>query len=192
MQKQTVISARFCFFIDGLDEYDGDPSDLIKILRDFSSADDIKVCFSSRPWNVFEHAYGDNHGQKLHVHDHTRNDIEMFVRGTLREEKQFRELEESDSCHRDLVREIVDRAHGVFLWVFLVIRSLRRGLTNSDTISELQTRLRILPTDLEEYFHQVCYSWLFSPFPNRAISTIPDPAPSFARACSKRRKPVRW
>ena len=36
-----------------------------------------------------------------------------------------------------------------------MVLSLRRGLTNSDTISELQTRLRILPTELEEYFQHM-------------------------------------
>ena len=35
-------SARFCFFVDGLDEYEGDHTELIKVLNDFAS-NDIKV-----------------------------------------------------------------------------------------------------------------------------------------------------
>jgi hypothetical protein len=51
----------------------------------------------------------------------------------------------------------VDSAKGVFLWVFLVVRSLLEGLTNADRIVDLQ-RLKDLPTDLNEYFQRILYT----------------------------------
>ena len=155
LKVQTLDSTKFCFFIDGLDEYEGDHTELIALVKEFTSSNYIKICFSSRPWNVFEQAYGDNTGLKLRLQDLTRGDITCFVTEKLAEEPQFRSLKAEDNSYGDLVNEIVERAHGVFLWVFLVVLSLRCGLTNSDTISELQTRLQILPTELEEYFQHM-------------------------------------
>lgn len=145
-------STRFCFFIDGLDEYKGDHNEIIDIMNGFTSTSSIKICFSSRPWNVFEMAYGDNSGSKLQLQGLTGRDIKHFVIDKLTEDRRFRELKATDNRYDTLVREIVDKAQGVFLWVVLVFQSLRRGLTNSDTIPELQKRLRIIPTELEEYF----------------------------------------
>ena len=50
-----------------------------------------------------------------------------------------------------LIHEISTKASGVFLWVFLVVRSLREGLSNGDGITDLQERVDRLPADLEDY-----------------------------------------
>lgn len=155
LKRQTIDSARFCFFVDGLDEYEGNHSEIIEIIDSFSSSSDVKVCIASRAWNVFENAYGDNFDRKMRLQDLTWLDIKRFVTDELEENRYFRELRASDNRCEDLVTEIVDRADGVFPWVFLVVHSLRRGLTNADTVPELQDRLRILPTDLEEYFQHM-------------------------------------
>jgi uncharacterized protein YfkK (UPF0435 family) len=52
----------------------------------------------------------------------------------------------------------VDEADGVFLWVFLVTRSLLDGLTNSDRIRDLQDRLNEIPKDLRDYFKLILFS----------------------------------
>ena len=144
-------SIRFVFFIDGLDEYEGDHYDIISVINNLITAD-IKICVSSRPWNVFEEEYGDNIGFKIQIHEHTRPDITRFIQDQLEEDNRFIELKKKDPSYQDLVLEITDRANGVFLWVFLVIRSLRRGLSNADTINDFKRRLRVLPTDLKAYF----------------------------------------
>ncbi|KAL8834112.1 MAG: hypothetical protein Q9170_003915 [Blastenia crenularia] len=152
LRKQSLDTTRFCFFIDGLDEYEGSHGDIIELINGFTSTEGIKIVISSRPWNVFEDAYGHNSGQSLQLQELTRNDITCFVRDNLEKDRDFSQLKLKDRRYEDLVQEIVERASGVFLWVFLVVRSLRRGFSNSDTVSELQKRLRILPTELEVYF----------------------------------------
>ena len=144
-------NTRFCIFIDGLDEYEGDHREVIRIINDMAQSG-IKICFSSRPWNVFEEAYADNAGFKLHVHDHTSHDIANFVNEQFGQDERFLRLRHINSGYQDLVDEIISRANGVFLWVFLVVRSLSRGLTNEDTIEDFQRRLRAIPTDLKTYF----------------------------------------
>lgn len=49
----------------------------------------------------------------------------------------------------------MERAEGVFLWVSLVTTSLREGLSNHDTPTELLRRLVSLPTNFEMLFRSI-------------------------------------
>ena len=148
-----TLPCRFCCFIDGLDEYYGDHRELVDLIQDFTRSEDIKFCLSSRPWNVFGLAFGNGICPQLRLEDLTREDIRRFVRDKLEDDAAFRKFREGESEACDhLVNEVVQRARGVFLWVFLVVRSLTSGLANADRIVDLQRRLDSLPDDLEEYF----------------------------------------
>ena len=150
--KTDDASARFCFFIDGLDEYTGFHPDIIDIIMSLITSANIKVCVSSRPWNIFEDAFGGGAYPSLRVHHWTKGDIRSYVMDNLEGDRHFARLRLKDQRYEDLVSQIAEKAQGVFLWVFLVVRSLLRGLTNADAISDLQRRLALLPSDLEKYF----------------------------------------
>lgn len=64
--------AAYCFFIDGLDEYSGDPFRLIAFLKKLVSSN-IKAIVSSRPIPSCFQAF--SRGPKLRLQDLTRNDI---------------------------------------------------------------------------------------------------------------------
>ena len=153
LKKQSGVKSRFCFFIDGLDEYAGQPDDLLEVLESIRAWTDVKLCVSSRPWNEFLDAFTSD--PQLALQDLTREDIRMYVRDVLEENPRFRVMKARDSRSQILVQEIVDKAHGVFLWVVLVVRSLLTGLRNADRISDLQRRLREFPETLEEYFRHI-------------------------------------
>ena len=157
LSNQHTLKKRFCFFIDGLDEYDGDHSEVVDLVQGFARSRDIKVCLSSRPWNVFTRAFGLGSHPKFHLEDLTQQDIKSYVQDTLGDNKLFCQLAEGkDSARcRELENGVVRRAQGVFLWVFLVVRSLMEGLTNADRITDLERRLESLPTDLEAYFRHM-------------------------------------
>lgn len=152
-------SAKICIFIDGLDEYYGDHLELICTIRTIAKVNGIKLCVSSRPWNCFEDAFGTAAANKLYLQDLTRDDIASYARDKLLQ-LQALYFGKLDSHHiiEELVSEIVLRAQGVFLWVFLVVRSLRDGIVNGDPLSLLQARLRELPTDLEAFFERIIKS----------------------------------
>jgi hypothetical protein len=155
--QQKEVPARFCFFVDGLDEYDGDHAELVRVLELFPISPDIKLCVSSRPWYVFKDAFGHDSDRKLALEDLTRTDIEIYVRNKFKENVRFKHVMSNPDRDRyqELIQEIVEKAEGVFLWVFLVVRSLLSGLTNADKISDLQRRLRLLPPTLEAYFRHM-------------------------------------
>lgn len=88
LQKLSLcsdIGVKFCFFIDGLDEYDGDHLEIIKSLALLADSRILKFCVSSRPWNVFEDAYGRDCAKKLYMQDPTRDDISYYVESKLKE-----------------------------------------------------------------------------------------------------------
>jgi hypothetical protein len=147
-----VTRARYCLFIDGVDEFSGDQFELCQVLKELSSSPNVKCCLSSRPLNVFEDAFGRDQCQKLNIHDLTREDISIYTQSRLIEHPRWTEASFSNVQMESVISSITDRADGVFLWVFLVTRSLRDGLVNGDTIRDLQKRLESLPTDLEAFF----------------------------------------
>jgi hypothetical protein len=149
------LPVRFCFFIDGLDEYAGDHIEIcdtfIHLVKACSA---IKLCLSSRPWNVFKQAFG-NKPERIYIHDLTREDIRLFAQSKLSQNIQWRPMSLESSTGQELVDAITERAHGVFLWVFLVTRLLCEGLTNGDSLSDLRLRLETFPIDLESFFKDI-------------------------------------
>ncbi|OQV08118.1 hypothetical protein CLAIMM_12437 isoform 2 [Cladophialophora immunda] len=151
-------SSKLCLFVDGLDEYHGDPLDLIKIIQNIAQIDNVKICASSRPWNCFEDAFGQDAQNKLYLQDLTRDDIVLYVKEKLEEVPNFSLLRQDVVQIERLISEIVSRAQGVFLWVYLVSRSLREGLINGDSLTLLYERLLEMPSDLEEFFEKLIRS----------------------------------
>jgi hypothetical protein len=152
--KRSLSSARFCFFIDGLDEYSGKHQDLILLLNTLSKSPSIKICVSSRPWNVFVQAFG-AHGQELKLEDLTRDDIREYVQRRFEESAKFRQLRSKSFASSKIIDDIVERARGVFLWVSLVVEALLHGLIEGDDVLEMRRRLDSLPIDLEKYFEHM-------------------------------------
>ena len=148
-------SARLCIFIDGLDEYEGEMLDLLRLTKDLTTSGSIKVCVSCRPWNVFEKFFEDNGGKRISLQDLNKPDIKRFAYERLTEEIDNCSNPMDNTEYDTLAEEIVERSSGVFLWVFLVVRSLIRGMTNLDTTEELRARLRELPTELEKFFRHI-------------------------------------
>jgi hypothetical protein len=151
----TTSEFRLCFFIDGLDESQEPPEELLELVEMASSFPFVKVCLSSRPWLVFEEAF--EAVPSLRLQDLTLPDIELYVHENLRLNRKMKNLEElNPSGAASLVRNIVTKADGVFLWVRIVTKSLLDGLRNRDEISDLQRRLDVLPPDLDSlYSHMI-------------------------------------
>ena len=157
---ETAPIARICLFVDGLDEFNGKDHqriEIVDLLKDLSILPNIKICVSSRPWELFKDGFVDS--PKLRLEDLTRNDIKSYVDTHLKVNKRFEALQQTNNelCSL-LVSDIVGKAQGVWLWVILVVRSLLQGLRNKDTVSDLLDRLRVIPEDLEKFFLQMFYN----------------------------------
>lgn len=124
----------------------------MEILGNIADSPDIKMCVSSRPWNEFRNHFAQDPTRFLTLENLTKPDIRRYVTQNFEENPQFRQIKSRDTLYPRLVEEIVEKAHSVFLWVFLVVTSLIKGLSNADRISDLERRFKELPGTLEEYF----------------------------------------
>ena len=111
---ETELKTRFCFVIDGLDEFDGDHQELVDRLFRLTRFGNIKILASSRPWLVFQDAF--ERRPKLVLQDLTHNDIKVFAYDSLYKHSKFNRLLEFEPDRApNLVTEIVVKASGVFL-----------------------------------------------------------------------------
>ena len=86
----------------------------------------------------------------------TADDINTYVTTEFSNDATLRRLVEDDpATSRQIIDEILDKASGVFLWVFLVVKSLTESLQNGDDMKDLQRRLSALPADLEPLYKRM-------------------------------------
>jgi hypothetical protein len=112
------------------------------------------MCVASRPWLEFEDAF--HRFSSLHLEDLTAPDIHLFVSEKLHGSGMFISLERlQPQKAKHLIAEVTGEASSVFLWVRLVVLSLLEGLRDGDNITDLQDRLNLLPTDLEDSFSKI-------------------------------------
>lgn len=151
---RTNLDKRFVLLIDGLDEFVGDHADLVAFIQELSENTNVKICVSSRPWNVFEDAF--KRGPSLRLEYLTYPDFVYFVESNFSRSEGFAELQEEGKDEAEnLMRAIAEKASGVFLWVNLVVRSLLSGMRDGERLSDLHRRLDELPDELEHLFQKM-------------------------------------
>ncbi|KAI9159121.1 Protein SERAC1 [Paramyrothecium foliicola] len=140
-----------CLFFDALDEFDGHHKLICAFLNRLVQSQEgsltrVKVCFSSRPWQIFETNF--EHCPGFPVHEHTQEDIRDYCLGTLSVQ-----IERVPSV-LGLVPRIADRAAGVFLWVRLVLDQVLSICSSVDSIplASVQHVVETLPTELDSFY----------------------------------------
>ncbi len=141
-------NSRLFLFIDGLDEYEetleDDFKDMVQLLLGWTQTTPhaVKLCVSSREENVFMNFFADD--KRLRLQDLTLPDMTLYVRDKLQELSP-------DSLNR-IVLVITEKADGIFLWVALVVKSIRASLEDSCSLSLLEAEVNSLPDELEDLF----------------------------------------
>ncbi|EJT72935.1 hypothetical protein GGTG_09786 [Gaeumannomyces tritici R3-111a-1] len=156
-QKHPLPKRKFCFLIDGLDEFSGNYLNGVPIIKRLTTNPHIKVLVSSRPIPVC--AAGFENCPKLRLQDLTRPDITRYVEDTVGSHPYMLTLQSfatgEDANPRPIPAQLVDKASGVFLWVILACRSVLEGFAAYDHVDELLRRVDELPLELGELFQQM-------------------------------------
>lgn len=146
--------------LDGLDELSGSDDkreQIIDFVKLLSNMEHVKICVSSRPWNTFTDAFEDY--PKLKLESLTYDDIANYVETTLSNNKRFNHLAGRRPAEaHSLIRDVCERASGVFLWIRLVVKELLAGLRDGDGLNELQVKLQSIPRELDGYFKRLVHS----------------------------------
>jgi hypothetical protein len=167
--QQTSHTLKICFFIDGIDEFEGNFEELLDLITSISCSLHVKFVLSSRPIPICVDTFSQH--ARLRLQDLTYNDIRFYVEDKLANSPHISRLRETqETLTTDLVAEVCDKASGVFLWVILVVRSLLEGFRNFDGISDLRRRLHELPADLENLYEHMLHT--MSPLYRQQASQI--------------------
>jgi hypothetical protein len=143
----------FCFFIDGLDEYEADAyahRALAQNLRDWSMKSGIKMCVSSRPEVEFLSVFPK--AQRINLHELTARDIRRSSQDMFENDTVFPQVQD---IYLDLVDEIVKMAEGVFLWACLVVKSLIVEVVGDATNERLWQILHSTPRELDDVYDRM-------------------------------------
>lgn len=109
----------------------------------------IKLCLSSRPQSdltSFLSPY-----PRLLMQNHNGDDIQLYVEVSTRKFTESRETE----AFQTLLKEIILKAEGVFLWARLAVESLTTHDSDGDTIFEMTSALKDIPKDLENVYEVI-------------------------------------
>ncbi|KAG7287280.1 hypothetical protein NEMBOFW57_006787 [Staphylotrichum longicolle] len=151
---KTFGDSKFFFFIDGLDELEETPQDdfkaMVQLLSSWTHAapNDIKLCVSSREYNVFVNFFSVE--KKMRLQDLTLADMRRYVQERLQELPQ-------EDLNR-IVQVITEKANGIFLWVALVVKSIRAQLEDGCGTSMIEDEVNSLPDELEGLFQHLLAS----------------------------------
>ncbi|KAI0002637.1 hypothetical protein F4779DRAFT_622212 [Xylariaceae sp. FL0662B] len=166
-QKHSLLAGqKLVFFIDGLDELEGNHSEMARTLTEWVRANqpNIKMCVSSREWNVFREAF--TACPQFKIHEVTEDDIAKLVSSKVESNKHWQALGGTLSS---LFGDIIAKAEGVFLWVSMVLTTVEEALLNGDGLLEIERKIDACPAGLEELFHYLLKSihpcdrkWAFS------------------------------
>lgn len=159
LQEEHVITIFLC--LDALDEYFGPQKDMVKFILDACSCTSkrsktrIKVCFSSRPEQLFLDSFDAVPG--ISIHEHTTDDIRNVVDQEFKANPRMADLMSRVSrTNVDGVERIRSRilssAKGVFLWVRLILAELLDDFTAGHSLNDLYEKLESLPNDLNTFY----------------------------------------
>ncbi|PSN61523.1 hypothetical protein BS50DRAFT_504460 [Corynespora cassiicola Philippines] len=150
----TQLETNYCFFIDGLDEYDGDEDDIIQLLGILAASEHIKLCLSSRPGRIYEKELSKPH-RNFDIAKFTKEDMKNHAHTELAKSERFRELAKIDPSCGNIISDISEWSNGVWLWVYLVTREIRREVDRGERIDTLRKIVDEFPSDLEKFFDRM-------------------------------------
>lgn len=147
-------SHRLCFFLDGLDEYDNQADfDNLMDLLDRIMFNRHKFCLSTRPNDHILRNFAATPG--LRLQDLTAEDIQTHVRETLlTKTRSLSDFSVRDTLVHRLTTIMCEKAEGVFLWVYYVLKNVCIGIRNAEELRDLLRRVSLLPSALVDlYLH---------------------------------------
>ncbi|KAK4139842.1 uncharacterized protein C8A04DRAFT_32674 [Dichotomopilus funicola] len=173
--SSTTSDRKICFFIDGLDEFEGDHLGLAHLLKQWANLPHIKLCVSSRPYSAFENIFNTEPDFCLRLHEHTYQDMIQAAQEELRSAITYSGVVVSPSNldgYDILIKPAVAKANGVFLWLRLAIRHLVRGIGNAYSATELGDMLHAMPEDVSVMFQTMLDRLLARPDRVRVAITL--------------------
>ncbi|KAH8882335.1 hypothetical protein GQ53DRAFT_847721 [Thozetella sp. PMI_491] len=148
--QQDSLDIQLFLLLDALDEYDGNTSYIARFLKALvgtkpPSRTQLKILFSSRPWDKLLDELKDS--PSIQLQDYTKDDILEYCVGNIQDHGS-----EIAAILEPLIPDMVYMAHGVFLWVRLVVEQLLTAASEGHSMPALREILHATPSDLKDFY----------------------------------------
>ncbi|ERF76053.1 hypothetical protein EPUS_01386 [Endocarpon pusillum Z07020] len=142
--------SNLCIFIDGLDEYQGDMIQLTRFLKTVPSTGGylVKLCVASRPGPYISTAL--THCPKFQLEIYNSSGIKRFLSSFVKDYPVA-----SNQDKENLIKQITEKANGVFLWARFAVYELVKSFEKGENITKLSARLASLPPELEDIYSRI-------------------------------------
>lgn len=180
--RHAESNMRILLFIDGLDEFEAPPMEIITLIGRIAAEPSIKICAASRPWPEFRDAFLGRPSMQMHHLNH--EDIKMYTNLHFSKSPGFLEVKGIyPEAANSLVNDVVAKSKGVFLWTTIVTKNLLVSLSEGANLQKLRIILDQLPEDIEKL-----YDAIFATIPPRLLPETSVMLLIFKAACH----PLDW
>lgn len=152
------VSKKFLFMVDGLDEMDEYPSELVDVLIAAAKKDNVKVVVSSTARSELEAALKGR--PNLVLDEWTKKDSAAHIMHEFGELEVLNKLRrKSDNVEEmNAINTLAEKADGVFLWAKLATAYILHGITEDDNFSAMRSRAWDLPHTLHHLIPKIIES----------------------------------
>ncbi|KAF2236094.1 hypothetical protein EV356DRAFT_531340 [Viridothelium virens] len=155
---ERAVGLRIFVLIDALDECNEcDRSSVISFLDSWhqhacKTLNVLDICISSRPESGIDSDLSEVLTGSLLLQNENYRDIVTYVNERLGSKHDPRRLL---NHYANFAATIAEMADGVFLWVVLVVPTLKRAIARGDTETELEGLLKQIPKELKELYKSI-------------------------------------
>ena len=141
-----------CLFIDGLDEYEGELYELVKLFLGISKRCGPqarhKVCLASRPEGPL--VLGIEVCPGFRMQDYNAQGIVEYVWSMLDSR-----ILPNEQDRRVFSKLVARKAEGIFLWARFAVSEVISSFSRGENLDELNGRLDEVPLEMNEIYHKV-------------------------------------
>ncbi|CAN9388955.1 unnamed protein product [Alternaria alternata] len=141
---------KFFFMIDGLDETEDYPKELMDLVFSTARRDNVKFLLSARSSPAFQSAFENK--PRMMLEEYTKDDIHTYLATTFNMETKLQALRGKMDGEEEntIVRILAEKSSGVFLWAQLATKFLLENLEPDSDFLILKDRADALPYILDD------------------------------------------
>lgn len=139
--------------LDGLDEYGGEPVELVSFINRMTTAN-TKICLASRPDPPFPDAFANV--PSFQMHQLNAPGIYGYARQTFDAVFMRKDWLDEDELH-SLANQLTSQSRGVFLWARFATIEVVSGFSRGELVpcEDLVERIHDMPVELEDIYSRI-------------------------------------
>ncbi|KAG4431659.1 hypothetical protein IFR05_012862 [Cadophora sp. M221] len=143
-------NAKFCFFIDGLDQYEGYNTGVASLFKSLCLSSSIKICMTNRTKDNIEDALTNEPAQYVFLPKLLDGYLCQYIEKKLEENSWIAQQDSATNWRKEIFEYLRKESAGSFAWIDLAFSRVLSAMKPLDDMFQLLWKLKELPVDLRE------------------------------------------